>query len=209
MKKWLVALAWTALALDLGTRYYTPIAAQVVNPGTFSRLTVGPAGELRIDEDTADIQIATVSIADAAIKTLPSTPVELIATPGAGFRLVFLGATIQTDVAAAYTNVDTDGFLWIGHNAAQSASTYVPNDSGASIAELTALTANTDRHVMLNPYTNATVNWGNYSDVNTVASVENQPLEISVDNDGSGNFTGGNAANEWTVDVYYVVRPVP
>lgn len=49
------------------------------------------------------IQVATVSVLPAALLAARATPVTLIAAPGAGYVLEFLGATVIYDYAAAYT----------------------------------------------------------------------------------------------------------
>ena len=49
------------------------------------------------------IQVATVAITTAQMKAARATPVTLVAAPGAGYVLEFLGATFIYDYAAAYT----------------------------------------------------------------------------------------------------------
>jgi hypothetical protein len=41
-----------------------------------------------------------------------------------------------------------------------------------------------------------------------IPDVDNQVIRISMDNNGSGNLTGGNAANTLRVTLYYVAEPV-
>jgi hypothetical protein len=60
-------------------------------------------GHKAVVDLTGVVQVAAVSITIAQMKTARATPVTLVAAPGAGYVLEFLGATFIYDYAAAYT----------------------------------------------------------------------------------------------------------
>jgi hypothetical protein len=44
--------------------------------------------------------------------------------------------------------------------------------------------------------------------VGYLSDSENQPLSIAAENDATGNFTGGNAANSMDVTAFYMIIDV-
>jgi hypothetical protein len=89
------------------------------------------------------------------------------------------------------------------------ASGYVANDSTLTPARsyLTALlTAAAKRNATLREWVDTveTSQWGNLASVD--ADESGHGLELFLDNNGSGNLTGGNAANTMTVETYYTLE---
>jgi hypothetical protein len=156
---------------------------------------------------------AAVVLTDANVKALPTTPITLLAAQGANTWARLVGLTLDADFAAgAYTNVDTDGFMWAYYDGASDeiASEYVPNSVSLSLNKLTALTSAGSWVAHLRPYGEAyeTDTWGTVGTIHTRANVVNVAIKLTVDNDGSGAFTGGNAANTLTVTPYFVIESV-
>ena len=139
---------------------------------------------------------ATVSLTDAQIKALPTTPVEIIAAPGAGYAVMllphWLGSVLQLDTTpGAYTNVSATaavrfngqvGFIeWLG------------------LDDL--LTYGAD--AVMYP---SVINFGaGGGTVQETALAENSAITVDANNDGQGNFTGGHASNELTLSLVYLV----
>lgn len=163
-------------------------------------------------EDLAAVKHVQVTLTDAQVKALPTTPITLIAAPGSGSTIVPLQAILRaTCTAGAYTNINATicnlAVYWLGDF-----STWplvgVVNDSSASPSpgKVTTFLGGANKHIAILPaYTdNYTNNW-NLPPVIGDAIYENKAIAIAVDNNGSGNFTGGNAANTLRVDVIYLV----
>lgn len=145
----------------------------------------------------------TVSLLDADIKGLPTTPVEIIPAPGAGLIIVPLHAVFMVDaVAGGYTNVNAACIGGLAHEA--------------------GIHPPTVAFVELDEATSDVSDFLNSGDVDTSAGIliqsanpaakpyawewlEDKALELRFDNDGDGDFTGGHVANTGSVTVYYYV----
>lgn len=165
-------------------------------------------------DSLAYIQHARVTLTDAQIKALPTTPITLIAAPASGKRIHLVSASIRTDTAAgAYTNINTtysaiamyylgDFSVWVSMG--------IVNDN-VPTPDITRLTD------MIGVAQLASANVTAYNDtpgngwvlpVNITSTTSDaKALAIAADNNGSGAFTGGNAANSMTVDVLYLELP--
>ena len=161
---------------------------------------------------------ATVTLTDAQIKALPTTAIEIVAAPAANTRIKPVSATLQVSVVTAtYTNINaTYAQLSLGWDGSTFPWAVVPvvNDSTTTPA-MTRVTdllggAVHDSIVDLTvPYSEMSgADWWltqpavNVSFTTTVA----KNFTISLDNNGSGNLTGGNAANTMRVVLVYYVE---
>lgn len=188
------------------------------NPGGGSGIveTIVPGTNVSVDDtDPANpivsatggagiLQTTSVQLADAQIKALPTTYIQVIAAPGANKQILLLGAHAKIDSAAGeYTNLDTDNGLLL---------TYGEWDIEASgVIEL--LGGNTVKYITFPPaaYSGQRVGWNGYltqTGVGSSAFVVNKEIRIVGSNAAAGNFTGGNAANTMTITVYYVIVDV-
>jgi len=164
------------------------------------------------------------TLTDAQVKALPTTPITLIAAQGAGIRPKVLGLTVVVRAGAgAYTNVDA---TYSDLHLDVAAGDYIQypilvNDStvSASYQQMTqflAAAADSVHDVVPHQFTalGPTGAWAgtplyvfgtnNGSSGSTPTGLANSAVRIGADNNGSGNFTGGNAANTLKVFVYWV-----
>jgi hypothetical protein len=157
---------------------------------------------------SSPILVASVVLDDTDIKALPSGDFTLIAAPAAGLRIVPLLFDLELDTAAgAYTNVD-DGSSGICQVGGVNVSSYLPDNTGPSGSRLKdALTAVQISQATLLPYVIADIvaGWGLVPLVRDVAAMVAAALVLHVDNNGAGDFTGGNAANTLTINIPYLV----
>lgn len=178
---------------------------------------------------TGSINTAIVPLTDAQIKALPTTPITLVAAPSAGSWVKILGGSIViNNTAGAYTNINANAglfimpqgvFAWLVQPIVND-TTPTPN-----VTQLTTLlNTHTFKQVvpLVVPYSisdadasatpqnwvlSAGLNSGTVADVGIgTASVDGLAVELSIDNVGSGNLTGGNAANTGKVTLYYTVE---
>lgn len=221
------------LSLILGTAHVAvtsgsaaPEGSVTAVPGSlYLRSTGGSGTSLYVKESgnsntgwrtAGGVKVVTVSVTDTQIKALPSSQVELIAAPGAGYSIGFVWALLQGNFAAGhYTNVNAAAYGLITYGNGNQLSTFIANDAGV-MPVLGGFDAffKSNNHVraFLVPFAQeadpASTLWGSTALVDVVTE-DNQPIDLRVDNNGSGNLTGGNSANVLTVTVAYTVVAVP
>jgi len=134
---------------------------------------------------------STVTLTDAQIKALPTTPVELVAAPGVGKIISVLKTWYKLDTSGGeYTNSDGNEILEIKS----------PNTD----PEFQFLSFGTNVSNPPNIVCERGSIWQLQELSEDFVDVENKPLNISSANT-AGNYTGGNAANTLKVTVYYVI----
>lgn len=173
------------------------------------------------DASLGVIRRASVTLTNANVLALPTTPVQLVAAPGAGFYLAIWKICLKANFStAAYTNVNaTFGAMYGQIGTAGNYSQQVVNDSATTpaISALTNFMGNADRVTHLGPYLESITVAADAGYVLTrynvggiaIADEENKALFLQADNNGSGNFTGGNAANDLKVVAYYTIEAIP
>jgi len=144
---------------------------------------------------------ATVTLTDAQIKALPTTPVEIVAAPGAN-KLIFVIRNVigkLNDSGGAYGNSDNTAgsYVTLAYGSAyDDDATYNYPDVTSFINSLSSF--GNDGIITLSPYSADTFQ-------NILPGAVNNGLFLHIGNNGLGNLTGGNAANTLKVTVYYVI----
>jgi len=145
--------------------------------------------------DATVIRTTTLTLTDAQIKSAPTTHYQILPAPGANKLIVPIIAVATLDATAAnYTNVDAGGAtLQIEMGAGRSA-------LYEDISQAYPLLADGQSEK-----TRAVLTFGDAKGAigALAAAIENDALELTWLNGASGNFTGGNAANNFRVTVVY------
>lgn len=189
-------LSITPGATDVCTFLYDGAAYQ----GTCQLLTGSSGG----------VQSRTKSLTDAQVKALPTTAIDLVPAQGSGTRIYPVQVLLDASFAAgAYTNVNATSSCAVAPVSAEYTTNAIVNSAAATVTKLDSFLGAAHSLAQLVPFAHANVaqDLGNYAEVTTIsAASQNVALQLSCNNGGSGNFTGGNAANTLGVTVYYVVR---
>jgi hypothetical protein len=186
-----------------------------------AQTAVGIYKSLVVDgRPAANISLAAKTLTDAQIKALPSTPISLISSPGAGYFISPIAVVLNMDATAgAYGNIDAAAWLGVVYNNAYGFVGYVGNDVAitnpliGSTAFTDFLTNGSKVSLNLAPFevtediNQSAGGWGPMAVLQAMTSKENQPITIKVDNNGAGALTGGNSANTLAIKVLYVVLP--
>lgn len=169
------------------------------------------------------VQVATLTLADADILALPTTPLEIIPAPGAGKVLVPSSAFAWCDTTAGvYTNIDPLaqlGFGWDsgpgGIDGSGGPLAYLSEAEGSdgSVSGLLAFTG--VAFCTFGPNGDPNMSNGDSSTLGEQflgflngAASPNQGLVIVAGNQLAGDFTGGDPANRLIVSVTYSVLDV-
>ncbi len=163
---------------------------------------------------------SVTNLTNAQTLALPTAEITLtnMTTPGAGLIFLPIGGAILTKTASgAYTNINADAWIRVRYSGGDPFLSYVPNDtaspgitngSATRVSDLLGTTS--PKRVVLVPQqdTEDVDDWGPLGAI-MGSSADNNAVVISIDNNGSGNLTGGNVANVVRVIVYYTIETVP
>lgn len=184
-----------------GVRVYADTAGTLhtlQSDGTDAEVGAGGGGGSLV------LALGSATLTDAQIKALPTTPVTLVAAPGAGKVLVPVHAVLALRWTGDYSNINAAATLTLGTG--NNATMAVLSESvNSAVTLLLANASNTVSLMLPEGYVGASTFAPIFSspggDLDT--SFINQPLGLSATNPAAGNFTGGNAANSLKVSVLY------
>ncbi len=165
------------------------------------------------------LRSASVQLTNAQIKALPTTPITLVAAPGAGFRVKPISVTLQLSATvAAYTNINATSCavsISMTDNTGAWVTTPLINDSTTTPDLVDVTTVFGNIHTLcvdlIVPYANLSGDqWiPTPADNHSFSDLNNKALVIAADNNGSGDFGGGNAAQFLNVLVGYAIEAIP
>lgn len=192
---------YLAVTLDTGTIWYWDGAA-------WQKATGGSGA--------TGLKATEVTLTDADIKALPTTPFEIVPAPGAGKAILPVRMTLFfKSGATAYTNIDPD-LAEVAIEFGGEVSGLMGNDSslGVPLTMVTAFFGSTGGllKVFTWPYQDdrgAANQWGILTYEWAYADIENLPLLLSFNNNGAGDLTGGDAANEMVARTLYEEVELP
>lgn len=157
---------------------------------------------------------SSVLITNAQILTLPTTPVQVVAAPGAGKYLVPIMGVIEKDWVlgiGSYGNI-TDSSL--NQGSTDFVITYGDNDFNAfrplpiptlAFGGLRMVINCAPVQFISDPVVVTDQLFAQGYDFGGGTPIENKAFKLASDNAG-GNFTGGDAGNKFVVTVYYQTR---
>lgn len=163
---------------------------------------------------SAGVQRTVVTLTDAQIKALPTTGVTIVGAPSSGYRNKLLGVTLRANTTAgAYTNIDaTYGDLGLLSNNYW-ASLHLITDSTTSpaLSQVSGFLGVASNRIadLLPGYLEQPATTPNGWVVTphvASADVDADALVLKADNNGAGNYTGGNAANTLKVTAYHATE---
>jgi hypothetical protein len=149
------------------------------------------------------VSVATVSLTNAQVLALPTTPITVVAPPGAGRLIRFIYGWAQKDfTAGVYTNNGDTGMYFVYDTVNLFDPASVTADGGVTDTWLTNASI---RQMDFPPHVSTAA--GVVVPTSSGADLRNTNLGFSIDN-SLGAFTGGNALNTLSVGVLYqIVTP--
>ena len=152
------------------------------------------------------IQYVDVQLTDAQIKALPTTPITLIAAPGAGFALRPHASVGSNEMIALfswtadYTNLNANAVFVLSIGASGPIASIQPYNSIGGDFLATG-------HSVLWCISSADISFSHNVYMAQLANVDNQPLLLTMDNASDGVLTGGDPANKLSIRIWYTVIP--
>lgn len=158
-------------------------------------------------EQTIRLLGSDTTLADAQIKALPTTPIEILPAPDPGTLRDWTRIILSANLAAAYTNIHSDSAIRVRYGAGGMTHEYYNSGTYFGLDFVSGLLTSTQGTVLvLDPLLDvgapdlAAQPFGafQYADVQ-------QALTLSINNSGAGALTGGNADNLVKVTVLYSI----
>lgn len=185
---WVILGGATAAIASINSN--APVSGNYTLAGTASQITAtDTAGTTTLSLSEALPLTATVSMTSAQVKALATTPIELVAAPGAGKAIKFMNASFKLVYGGTNAFTEAGDNLGIKYTDA----------SGVQVSQTVECTGFIDQTA--STYTNAEAA---INAIVAASAAENQALVL--DNLGS-NFAG-NAGNDNTLEVSVLYRVV-
>lgn len=172
--------------VPIGTEYYATDTALRWKSDGATWLNDGAASAGLIEQ-------VTVTLTNAQIKALPTTAVEILAAPAAGTTVVAIAARYYFNWTADYTNID--GLASIRIADTSDSQIYFDLLVESALTQVSDLLAQGESTVVSLTPTEVTMM--------LKTEVDGQGIILRADNNVSGDFTGGNAANTLKLTVFY------
>lgn len=156
---------------------------------------------------------------NAQVKALPTTPLEILPAPGANYTWIILSCVVMLDSTdGLYTNIDAGGYL-----AVDDAPDFLPNDALLGWTECSTFFGTAGHQLVMlrrQPQTEVAGSgtlanyqaqgWGLRPTVETAfTSRANAAVTLVMENEASGNLTGGHAQNSMLVRTLAMKVPSP
>jgi len=164
----------------------------------------------------ASLRKATVTLTDAQIKALPTTGIELVQAPGDLKLINPISMVLHlADWTADYSNIHASSIISAVLGSAGAVFLPIRELVVSGVSSLLA-GGGPDGTVAFSMLKFNAIAGGTYSQTGFAAltgpyesDVVNQALSLTCNNQGSGNFTDGNAAQSLRVTTYYTIVDVP
>lgn len=172
---------------------------------------IGIVGTEVVTQNPAIREIEVVII-DSNILTLPTTPVEIIPAPGAGFIITPLLTTVfGLFSGGGYTNVDPDAWMYLRYNDGGQGSNLLANVTFDGITALTDFFDVGGMFLFTAPtYATQGAAAGVYGSIPISSDIEdNQGISLFFDNLAAGNLTAGDTGNTLVVRMRYILEEAP
>jgi len=180
--------AMESLAGDSGTA--APVGGAITIAGTTNEIvTSGSGSTITLALDEAVPQVSEVSLTSAEVKALATTQIELVAAPGAGKAIKFLGAQLKLVYGGTNAFTEAGDNLGIKYT----------DDSGVQVSQTIETTGFIDQTA--STYTNSEPA---IDAIVAATAAENQALVL----DNLNANIAGNAANDNTLELSILYRIV-
>ncbi len=141
------------------------------------------------------------TLTNAQIKALPTTPVSIVATPGAGKILFPVSVTYHGNFQTAYTNVNPAASLKVEFSG-DTTSLFGPGRFLAQAGTWAHGNIGFFRRGALDGQANAALAFA-------LAGFDDTALTVAMANASAGNLTGGTANNSLVVETRHIVLDLP
>lgn len=146
---------------------------------------------------------AEVTLTDAQIKALPTTPIQIIAAQGSGKVIQLINAVLLSDVSGGdYSGIDGDCNIYLANKTdGEDQYSQIISESDGSVTNLLTETLNYSNQIKVQLLLTGSNTASPY--FAPISRYDNEGMYLYAFN--GDVFGGGNAANTLKVTVYYVV----
>lgn len=148
-------------------------------------------------------QSVTVTLTDAQVKALPSTPVEIVPAPGANKMIALLYSIWEFATTVAYTNIQAGCQAWLQYSSGGTIATIIHSEGATALFGTFGKTAIMPAAAFPN-----TVDGVNNPQIDATSNFNNTSIQIKALNGAAVDFTGGNAGNQVKVTAVFLILDV-